>query len=245
MTDDVLTSSNGQQAMNIVLLSSGEWPSTGSLLFSQVYETALSLRKEGYSVRWLATIPTVSLLKSLLLRRNDLQNVREACRVAGLPFDYAVIPVSLGSPISLPLRSFWLRRAAHRLIARGSLRNLEGSVVLHGRSYDATELALKLRDHLRVAGVKVIASFDMRSWLPPEIPMNHSVLGRLAYGPWKEIEHRLLKESDTRFLPLEISRRHYSEETGVAITFAPIQGFERPIGWSANFDERWQARRIG
>lgn len=231
--------------MDIVLLSSGEWPSVGSLLFSQLFETARLLMSRGHRVQWLAAVPTLSRVKRLVLRRDDLEAIRQACGRIGLPFHCTVVPVTLGSPLSLPLRRFWLAHAARTLMVKGGLGRGDAPVVLHARSYDAAELALQLRARLDAAGTRAIASFDMRSWLPPEIPMGGGLAGRLAYGFWKEIEFGLLRDTDARFLPLDVSRRHYAEETGLSITFAPIQGFERTQGWQPDFDARWRGRRIG
>lgn len=230
--------------MEVILISSGEWPSVGSLLFSQLFETARMLKQQGHTVRWFAAIPALSWVKRFVLRKHDLAAIREQCQVAGIPFDFAIVPISLGGPLSLLLRSASLGRAAHKLAAIA--RNGSGApLVLHGRSYDAAELALRTRDHPALAARTAIASFDMRSWLPPEIPMGHGLLGRLAYGPWKEIEYRLLRGADARFLPLDDSRRQYEEETGISITFAPIQGFDRPAEWTPDFETRWMGRRIG
>lgn len=230
-------------SLDVVLISSGEWPSVGSLLFSQLFETARILKQQGHSVRWFAAIPALSWLKRFLQRKSDLAMVRMQCKAAGIPFDSVVVPISLGAPHSLPIRSAALRFAARKLTRIVSGKR--GPLVLHARSYDATEIAILTRDHASMTKRSTIASFDMRSWLPPEIPMGHGLLGRLAYGPWKEIEYRLLRNSDTRFLPLDRSRAQYEEETGISVAFAPIQGFDRPEGWSPDFEARWSTRRIG
>lgn len=233
--------------LRIMFITAGEWPAQKGLLVSQVYETARALQAKGYEVSWFAAIPLLSYLKRLLLRDKDLAGIDASCRASGIAFTRVIVPVTLGSPFSMPLRRWWHRRLARRALRQ--LRSLpagSAGTVLHARSYYAAEIGVLLRD---LAGQDVctptIASFDMRSFLGPEMPMAHGTLGTAAYGFLKSMEYDLVRHSDASFLPVDVGRRQYREETGLEIHHAPIQGMEREPGWRIDFDRRWSSQRIG
>jgi len=235
-------------SFHVVFITAGEWPAQKGLLVSQVLETARALQAKGHTVSWLAAIPLLSRVKRWVLRDHDLQWLHAECQQAGIVFDHQIIPVTLGSPWSMPLRRWWhhrlARRALHRPVSGGGAAR---ATVLHARSYDAAEIGLQLRrlmtihDNARV----VTASFDMRSFLGPESPMGYGALGTAAYGFVKALEFELVRDSDVAFLPVNVGRRQYLEETGLAIQYAPIQGLEREPGWRVDFEARWAQRRIG
>lgn len=233
---------------HIVFITAGEWPAQKGLLVSQVFETARALQAKGYTISWLAAIPLLSRLKRWLLRDSDLQWLQSECKGAGIIFSHKIIPVTLGSPWSMPLRGWWhdslARYALPRLISGSSESS---AIVLHARSYDAADIGLRLRrlmnDH--DSSCPVVTSFDMRSFLGPESPMSHGVIGTAAYGFIKELEFTLVRNSDVTFLPVNFGRRQYMEETGLVIDYAPIQGLDREPGWKVDFDARWSTRRIG
>ncbi len=229
---------------HIVFITAGEWPAQKGLLTSQVYETALALQGRGHQVSWFASIPLLSYLKRLMLRDKDLKKVNALCRANGISFTYVIAPVTLGSPFSMPLRPWW-----HRRLAKRALRFLEAhsstaeSRILHARSYYAAEIGVYMRD--LASHRTTIVSFDMRSFLGPEAPMGHGMLGTAIYGFLKSMEYELVKAADASFLPVNAGRRQYREETGLDIHYAPIQGLDREPDWSIDFDQRWVARRIG
>jgi len=232
---------------HILLITAGEWPAQKGLLFTQVYETACALQAKGHSVSWFASIPLLSYLKRLVLRDKDLEAIEAACRARGIAFTRAIVPVTLGSPFSMPFRRWWHSRLAHRALnlLRAQPATTAGTV-LHARSYYAAEIGVLLRNLAHTDGrLATIASFDMRSFLGPESPMAHGVLGTAVYGFLKSMEYDLVKSSDLSFLPINVGRRQYREETGLDIRYAPIQGMEREDGWFVDFDHRWSAQRIG
>jgi hypothetical protein len=81
--------------------------------------------------------------------------------------------------------------------------------------------------------------------LPEEFPLTQGWLGKACFGFAKQWEHELLGESDVAFLPLNYARDRMQKESGHAVIFAPIQGFDREASWSVNFDQRWSNRYIG
>jgi hypothetical protein len=235
-------------SLHIIFITAGEWPAQKGLLVSQVLETARALQTQGYTVSWLAAVPLLSRLKRFVLRDRDLAWLQAECQRAEIVFDYQIIPVTLGSPWSMPLRRWWHERVARRALRRPVTKGRHGSaMVLHARSYDAAEIGLLLRQFINVrdVGRSVVASFDMRSFLGPEIPMGHDALGTAAYGFVKALEFELVTDSDVAFLPLNVGRRQYQEETGLEIQYAPIQGLDREPGWTPDFLTRWANRRIG
>jgi hypothetical protein len=231
----------------IMFITAGEWPAQKGLLVSQVYETARALQARGYQDSWFASVPLLSYLKRRLLRDKDLAAIEASCRENGISFARSIAPVTLGSPFSMPLRRWW-----HLRLARQALRHLSAqpgafdATVVHGRSYYAAEIGVLLRDLMAAQGTgTTIASFDMRSFLGPEAPMSHGAFGMAIYGFLKSLEYDLIRRSDASFLPVNVGRRQYREETGLEILYAPIQGMEREPGWSVDFDRRWSTKRIG
>lgn len=235
-------------SLHVIFITAGEWPAQRGLLVSQVLETARALQSQGHTVSWLAAIPLLSRLKRLVLRDRDLAWLQAECQRAGIVFDHQIIPVTLGSPWSMPLRRWWHRRVARRALDRPVSAGGHGrEMVLHARSYDAAEIGLLLRPLIgtRDAGRPVVASFDMRSFLGPESPMGHGAVGTAAYGFVKALEFQLVRDSDVAFLPVNVGRRQYLEATGLTIQYAPIQGLDREPGWRLDFETRWANRRIG
>lgn len=235
-------------SFHIVFITAGEWPSQKGLLVSQVLETARALQAKGYVVSWLAAIPMLSRIKRWMLRDQDLQWLQAECQNSDIAFNYQIIPVALGAPWSMAARRRW-----HERVARRALRHLWEPVgpapgtILHARSYYAAEIAILLRELAakQDSTRTVVTSFDMRSLLGPESPMVHGAIGTATYGFIKELEFALVRDSDAAFLPVDIARRQYQEETGLVIHYAPIQGLGREAGWQVDFDARWLARRIG
>lgn len=231
--------------IHIVFITAGEWPAKKGLLVSQVLETARALQAKGYTVSWLAAIPLLSRLKRWVLRDQDLQWLQSECEKIGLIFDYKIIPVTLGSPWSMPMRNWWYDFLARYALSRPVCGSCE--TVLHARSYDAADIGLRLRRLMKEHDCSrpVVTSFDMRSFLGPESPMCHGVIGTAAYGFIKELEFNLVRDSDVTFLPLNFGRRQYLEETGLVINYAPIQGLYRVPNWKVDFNTRWSTHRIG
>ncbi|MCA0177907.1 MAG: hypothetical protein LCH73_16740 [Proteobacteria bacterium] len=233
---------------HVVFITAGEWPAQKGLLVSQVLETARALQSKGYTSSWLAAIPLLSRVKRLVLRDHDLQWLQAECQRAGIVFECCTIPVTLGSPWSMPIRRWWHRRVA-RYALNGPVTQVAAGVatILHARSYYAAEIGLLLRTLIgaQFPDRQVVSSFDMRSFLGPESPMGHGIFGAVNYGFIKMLEFDLVRGSDVAFLPVHVGRRQYKEETGLDIAHAPIQGLDREPGWRADFELRWVRRRIG
>lgn len=235
-------------SLNVIFITAGEWPSQNGLLVSQVLETARALQAKGYTVSWLAVIPLLSRVKRFVLRVRDLTWLQAECECAGILFYNQIIPVTLGSPWSMLMRRWWHKRVARRAVRQLlSAGCLGGPIILHARSYDAAEIGLLLRQLIctRDSNHPVVASFDMRSLLGPEVPMAHGVAGTAAYGFIKEQEYALVRDSDITFAPINIARRQYVEETGLTIHYAAIQGLDRDSDRQVNFSARWLRPRIG
>lgn len=235
-------------SFHIIFITAGEWPARNSLLVSQVLETARALQSKGHSVSWLASIPLLSRVKRWLLNDQDLAWLKAECQATDISFHYKFSPVTLGSPWSMPVRNWWHSRLARNVPRHLIINDKEyRSTVLHARSYDAAHIGLKLRKLLNTQdnGINFLTSFDMRSFLGPETPMSHNTIGKVAYGFIKEHEFELIRDSDIAFLPINIGRRQYFEETGLSIQYAPIQGLDRETGWTVDFEARWQSPLIG
>lgn len=234
--------------IHIIFITAGEWPAQKGLLVSQVLETARTLQAKGYAVSWIAAIPLLSRLKRWALRDHDLQWLQAECKSAGIVFNHKIIPVTLGSPWSMPLRRWWHDRLAHHALLQHPVSGSEArATVLHARSYDAADIGLRLRRLMNTCDTSrpVVTSFDMRSFLGPESPMSHGAIGTAAYGFLKALEFELIRDSDVAFLPVNIGRRQYQEETGLTIEYAPIQGLDREDGWKVDFETRWANPKIG
>lgn len=234
---------------HVVFITAGEWPAQKGLLVSQVLETARALQSRGYTVSWLAAIPLLSRFKRFVLRDHDLQWLQSECQRSDIVFESCIIPVTLGSPWSMLLRRWWHKRVAQYALRRPVCAEVDGTrdIILHARSYDAAEIGICLRKMMRALNqsVQAACSFDMRSLLAPEVPMVHGIAGRLTYGFLKEFEFQLVRDSDVTFLPVDMARRHYYDETGLTIQHAPIQGLKREPSWKVDFERRWDERRLG
>ncbi|UVE19037.1 hypothetical protein NVV93_06525 [Pseudomonas sp. LS44] len=240
--------SKDSMTIHVVCITAGEWPAQKGLLVSQVLETARALQAKGHTVSWFAAIPLLSRLKRWVLRDHDLQWLQAECKSAGILFHYKIVPVTLGSPWSMLLRGWWHDRLMrHALDLPVSGPGTTRATVLHARSYDAADIGLRLRRrmHGKNPARPVVMSFDMRSFLGPESPMGHGAVGTAAYGFVKALEFELVRDSDVSFLPVNVGRRQYFEETGLTIQYAPIHGLDREQGWKVDFDTRWANRRIG
>lgn len=229
-------------AYDVVFVTAGEMPSASNLHASQILEPATALAREGVNVTWLAVVPLLSQLRDLVTGGSRLRKARETCERAGVTFVYGLAPLSIAGTLSFVFRNAILRRASRRLAERLQHRATRPTI-FHARSYYAAQLACALRAAVGNLDWKV--SFDMRSLLPEEFPLTQGLLGTACFGFAKRWEHRLLRESDVAFLPLDFARERMHRESGVEVIHAPIQGFDRPMGWSADFATRWENRRIG
>lgn len=236
-----------ETAMNVLFVTAGEWPSSNGLYGSQVINFALDLKAGGHKVAWYSVVPLLSRLKRFVNGNNEFALLKSRCNELGLPFEYIFAPVTLGSPYSS-----WYRKIAHEVagakLADYALRKFSsGEIVFHSRSYYATEVSLFAKKVLLSTNPKrrVIVSFDMRSFLGPESPINFGKLGVMNYGFVKQLEYDLVRESDVSFLPVNVGRDNYFDESGLVIRYAPIFGLDLEIDVDVDFASRWSSKKIG
>lgn len=232
-----------ESTFDLVFVTAGELPLTTSLHASQVIEPAISMIRQGHSVEWFAAVPFLSYWKDAMLGGAKLRAVKQRCDELDIRFDYVVSPLSIAGTFSFLFRRPVLRHAAARIASRLAERTARPTV-FHARSYYAAHLACEIRTITQADGNWRV-SFDMRSVLPEEFPLTQGWVGRACFGFAKQWEHELLGKCDVAFLPLDYARERYARESGFQVVHAPIQGFDRPVGWSPDFARRWQARRIG
>lgn len=228
---------------DMVFVTAAELPLIAGLQASQVFEPAIYMAKRGYDVTWFSAVPLLSYLKDIVLRTGKIRAVQERCVGEGIHFKYVVTPLTIGSPWTFMIRHSVLRWAAKKL--SNHLQLLEGrKAIFHARSYYAAHLACEIKSQAKLEGVWRV-SFDMRSVLPEEFPLTQGWLGKACFGFAKQWEHELLEKSDVSFLPLNYARDRMQKESGHAVVFAPIQGFDREASWIVDFDQRWANKYIG
>jgi|GEM_PF-2900173 len=226
--------------MNIVQLTVGEYPHLRSVAGSQVLANAISFRKMGHEVMWIAVVPWTSIILEKVKRLDWIRRAALACAEHGIRFELVGTAISIMRPHSFPIRDVELDRLAARL--QPCVATYHGPIVLHCRSYYAADLGIRIKR--RQATQKTIVSFDMRSTFPEEMPLTMKWLGKLMYGYAKEWEARLLRESDIAFLPLNHAREHLYRETGTCVRHAAIAGFDRELACPHDFDDKWQNRKV-
>jgi glycosyltransferase involved in cell wall biosynthesis len=229
----------------VVFVTAPAIPAPRGLMASQVLETAIALRREGVLVSWIAGIP-VTLNPGAIRKRNaDLKQVKRRCAESSIPLSIVWLPPAPRTLLLLPVfRRLFLGAAAGS--AYKSLRHehdLSAPVILHARSYFATDLALRIRNAAK--NHKIPVSFDMRSIFPEEVAMQKPLLGRLLFASLKEWELKLLEDSDYAFLPVQFAADRIRQESGITVDLIRIQGFDRDPDWTVDFDRRWQRRALG
>lgn len=209
--------------MKITLLTVGEYPSIASLHASQLLSFGEYLSKK-YAVEWVAFVPVEMALKDVFLSIGKLKKIEELALSSGVKMHIKYFPLTISLPHSYIARDLLVHLAGIRLIkffnSKGVL--LENHII-HCRSYFAAAVALEVKK--KIPCIKV--SFDMRSFLPPEIPMMFPKIGRYLYGGLKCWEYYLLEKCDFSFMTtrrginlLELEGSHKPP------SFIPIIGFE-------------------
>lgn len=231
------------RAKAIFFLTAGELPSLSGLHASQVLEPALELVRAGYHVIWIASIPALSCLRKYRNIKSDLSKITDYCKKNAIVFQYKFEIWAMNGVFLFPFREKLLGFSAKRwLYAFEGYK--EYDVVIHARSYYATQIAIGLRNQLSRT-IKCCVSFDMRSLAPEEMPLTRGLLGCLYFGLYKEWEYRLVYESDMSFLPLVYASSRINFESSLDVIFMPIQGFAREKDWAPDFDARWEGRHVG
>lgn len=211
--------------MKVTFLTVGEYPNPSGLHASQVLPFAIYLRSKGLSVNWVAFVPIEMRLKDHLVHCGALlAKMRKLTTQHGIEFTVINFPITIVRVYSYVFRSWLIRLAGLRLakLLHGTSSSTEEHII-HCRSYFAAAAALQARkkcSHFKV-------SFDMRSLLPPEVPLMFPRLGKHLYGGLKEWESILLQEVDYSFLPCIRGIRLLELEGAVSLPMhIPIAGFE-------------------
>lgn len=211
--------------MNVTILTVGEYPTPNGLHASQVMPFAAYLSARGVSVQWIALIPLEMRLRDAVVNKGKLlAEMRRLTSLSRINFRVSVFPITIIRAYSYVLRQALVRAAGKRLFRLLEMDESPGTRhIIHCRSYFASAVALEVRK--RQANIEV--SFDMRSLLPPEIPLMFPFFGRFFYGGIKVWESSLLDAVDYSFLPCERGIRILSLEGVVKPpTYVPIAGFE-------------------
>jgi glycosyltransferase involved in cell wall biosynthesis len=210
--------------MKVTLLTVGEHPGILDLHVSQVLSFGAYLRQIGVNVQWIAFLPVESRLKDLVSGVDRMSKIEGMAADSGVSLHIKAFPISI-SRIYSYLFPRWLVRQAGRELVK-ILREQEQSTethIVHCRSYFATAVALEAKKQLE----NIRVSFDMRSLLPPEIPLRFPHAGKYLYGNLKRWEAELLELSDFSFLPCHRGIALLELE-GISRlpTYMPIIGFE-------------------
>jgi hypothetical protein len=211
--------------MRVTFLTVGEYPTTTGLHASQVLPFAAYLLNQGVSVKWIAFVPFEMRLRDLLVNGgSQLADMQKVANQHGIEFTVCNFPITIIRAYSYIFRSWLIQLAGLKLS-----KLLEGSSspnelhIIHCRSYFAAAAALHAKNEQR--GFQV--SFDMRSLLPPEVPLMFPLLGKYLYGGLKEWESFLLKEVDFSFLPCNRGIHLLElEGAGSLPMHIPIAGFD-------------------
>lgn len=220
--------------MRLTFLTVGEYPATNGLHASQLLPLATSLVERGATVQWIAYVPFEAWLKDRLTGRDRLGAV--AALTASNTIDFHVVPF----PITLDRLHSYLFRDRLTALAGKKLGRLltrfcheDGRHIVYCRSYFATAVALAAKRHC--PGIEV--SFDMRSLLPPEIPLIFPRVGRYLYGSLKDWEQRLLAESEYAFLQTSRGVDLLRLEGARAPQYMPLMGFDAPAVAAGDTDD--------
>ena len=210
--------------MKVTLLTVGEYPAATGFHASQVLPFGNYLYRLGIKVNWIAFVPVESRLKDLVFGGAKLSRMEHLASKNGINLHTKVFPITISRIHSYLFRQWLVRRAGIQLAK--ILIDLEKSTeshIVHCRSYFATAIALEAKKQLD----NILISFDMRSLLPPEIPLIHPRIGKYLYGNLKDWEAELLDLSDYSFLPCHRGIALLELE-GVSRlpTYIPIAGFD-------------------
>lgn len=218
-------------------------PSLAGLHASQIIEPARILSQRGHEVHWVAIVPIFSFLKNWTENKEQLLGVARCCGELKIKFSYMMALWNFNGVISFLFRKIFLKQAARKLSKK--FRPEAGKVVIiHGRSYYAAQIGIYLKKFIGL-DERIIASFDMRSLAPEEMPLTRGVIGYMYYGLYKKWEYEIISCSDVSFLPLKYACEQIKIATGRDITFAPIQGFDRDAAYAVDFESRWRDRLGG
>lgn len=211
--------------MRVTVLTVGEYPTVNGLHASQVLPFAVYLKSHGVRVAWIAFIPIEMRLRDLLVNDGSLlADMRKLAAHYGIEFKVSIFPITIIRAYSYVCRNWLIRLAGSKLVKllEGSQSSIETHII-HCRSYFAAATALQAKKENRALHV----SFDMRSLLPPEVPLMFPLLGKFLYGGLKEWESDLLQESDCSFLPCLRGIRLLELEGAASLPMhIPIAGFD-------------------
>jgi hypothetical protein len=211
--------------MRVTFLTVGEYPTATGLHASQVLPFAAYLHNQRVRVNWIAFVPFEMRLRDLLVNGgSQLEDMRKLATKHGIEFTVCIFPLTIVRVYSYVFRRWLIPLAGSKLskLLKGSHSSNELHII-HCRSYFAAAAALRAKREYRQLQV----SFDMRSLLPPEVPLMFPLLGKYLYGGLKEWEFFLLKEVDFSFLPcIRGIRLLELEGAGSLPMHIPIAGFD-------------------
>lgn len=230
---------------HIIFLSLGSYATNKNLIYSQMLKLADSVNKKLLfkSVQSIVIIPRMLVLKNYKKHLIDKANL---CNMVSSKLVLLYSWLKNGAIYSFLFKNIFykfLKAQVYKLI-----KDLDGEVIFHCRSYYATDFALYLKNCYPQHKIKVL--FDMRSLLPPEFVYTSKVFGKLFYVKGKEWERKLLKKSDLSLMVAKnaINLLYLEDGTYKNICYIPIIGFSKKIKTNnikKEFDRRWRNKSFG
>jgi hypothetical protein len=215
--------SSSQKNIRVTFLTVGEYPTKNGLHASQVLPFAEYLVKKGVTCKWIAFYPIETWIKDIITKQFKLSKMIEFASKKGVILKAKSFPITFGRLHSYLFRDFLIKSAGKKLSAILISSKKEELHIVHCRSYFAAAVALAARN----LNKNISVSFDMRSLLPPEVPLLLPQIGRAFYGGLKIWESHLLEKCDYSFLPVKEGIALLEKEGHKRLpTFMPIIGFD-------------------
>lgn len=234
---------NNLKHKNIVFISFGEYVTNKTLIYSQMLKLAEFLyeQKVFKTIKSIICLPITPILKRYKFHKQNIQEITNSFK-HNIHILYT--PLVFGRPYSFILKTYFYKLLKYK--AYKILNSLEGEIILHCRSYYATDFALFLKKSFPEKNIKII--FDMRSLLPPEFPLSNKIMNKLLYPFAKEWERYLIKQSDLVLLTTNNGiRLLHLEDPSYNIKKINLIGFSenlRAIDINDEFEKRWNNKKL-
>lgn len=224
---------------NIIFISFGSYATNKSLAFSQMlaFADGLHNRKVFRSVTSVIFFPLLAVLARARTHKSNLRSLNDAVSSCLYTF---YTPLQNGRVFGFIFRRLFLNLAVKKM--HPLIENLEGTIILHCRSYYSADFAIRVKKHYIDKDIKIV--FDSRSLLAQEFPYTMGFAGRLLYVAGKEWERDLFKEADISLVVTKNGIRLLELE-GLGdsnVKYIPISGLStslRANNIEEEFAKRW------
>lgn len=209
--------------IRVTLLTVGDYPTKNGIHESQIIPFAEYLVGKGIRCNWIAFYPIETWIKDIITKQSKLSRMIEFAAERGVSLTAKPFPINRGRLYSHLFRNFVIKNAGNKLAKLLISSKKETLHIVHCRSYFAAAVAIAAK----IINQNIRVSFDMRSLLPPEIPLMFPRTGLALYGNFKIWESYLLARSDYSFLPVKEGIALLAKEGHRCLpTFMPIAGFD-------------------